>query len=143
MKIVESSLRYQRGLTGLGWLSVILFFGFSVLCFARVAPPYYDNWQIRNSLETLGELRITENEFEGVNDAQIKTHLSKFFRVNGLSSSFLDDLKITRKKGRAYVDLNWERRVNLISNIDVVVSFENQFDSLKPTDCCLYREVNP
>ncbi len=143
MNVSVRSLHHQSGLTALGWLFAILLFGFTILCFAKVAPPYYDNWQIRNSLKTLGELRITENEFDGASDSQIQSHLSKFFRVNGIPTTMLKDVNITRDKGRAYVDLIWEIRVDFISNIDVVVSFENQFDSLNPTDCCFYRVDNP
>ena len=136
------SLRHQRGLTVLGWLCVALAFGFAILCGAKIAPSYMDNWQIQSAMETLGELRITDNEFDGASNAQIHDHLSKFFRVNGIPSDMLKKVKITRVKGRAYVDIIWERRVNLIGNLDVVMHFENQYDSLKPTECCYYREKN-
>lgn len=140
-RMVET-LKYQQGLSGLGWLGVIALFGFGILCSAKIFPAYYDNWEIQNSLKTLGELRLTDNEFEGVSDSAVKSHLSKYFQVNGISHEMLDELKITRKKGRAYVDLNWEHHVNFISNIDVIVKFENQYDSLNPTDCCRVREDN-
>lgn len=136
------SLHRQRGISGVGWLGLILLFGFGILCGAKIAPSYFDNWKIRDSLRTLGELSLTENEFQGASDAQVKSHLGKYFQVNGIPSEQLKDLKITRKKGRTYVDLNWERRVEFIANIDVVMKFENQFDSLNPTACCRYREDN-
>lgn len=136
------SMGRQRGLTALGWVCALLSFGFVIFCLSKIVPSYMDNWQIQSSLETLGELRITENEFDGANNGQIRSHLSKFFRVNGIPSDLVKEVKITRKDGRAYVDIIWERRVPLLSNIDVVMHFENQFDSLNPTDCCLYREDN-
>jgi hypothetical protein len=130
------SLQRQRGLTMLGWAFVILLFAFAITCAYRVAPPYYDNWQIRNSLETLSELKLTESAFDGASDSDIRSHLGRFFTVNNIPSALLKNLQITRTKGRVYVDLDWEVRSPFLYNIDVVVSFENQFDSLSPSECC-------
>lgn len=136
MNIEIKSMSKQRGMSSLGWLCVILLFGFGVTCAYRVAPPYYDNWKIQQSLESLEELSLTEREFDGASDSQVKSHLSKYFQVNGISHEVLDYVKITRTKGRAYVDLNWDIQTHLIANIDVVITFKNQFDSLRPAECC-------
>jgi len=130
------SLKYQNGMTIYGWSFVILLFGFGIICAYRVAPPYFDNWQIESALETLDQLNLKESAFEGVPDEEIKKHLTKFFTINNVSLDRVKDIKITRTKGRVYVDLNWETRTKFLYNIDVVISFQNQFDSLNPSACC-------
>jgi hypothetical protein len=120
----------------LGWAFIIMLFAFAITCAYRVVPPYYDNWQIRNSLETLSELKLTESAFDGASDTEIRSHLSRFFTVNNVSNNLLKELKITRTKGRVYVDLDWEVRSPFLYNVDVVISFKNQYDSLNPSECC-------
>ena len=136
MNMTVKSLKRQRGLTLYGWTFAILVFGFGIICAYKIAPPYFDNWQIQSALETLDQLKLTESAFDGVSDEEIKRHLGKYFTINNVPSEFLKKIKITRTKGRVYVDLNWETRTQFLYNIDVVITFANQFDSLNPSACC-------
>ena len=136
MKNQPKSIHRQRGLTFYGWAFAILVFAFTLLCAYRVAPPYFDNWQVQSALESLDQLTLSENAYEGASDDQIRSHLTKFFTINNVPDALIKNVKITRTKGRVYVDLNWEYQNHFFQNIDVVVKFENQYDSLNPTDCC-------
>ncbi len=91
---------------------------------------------MKNGLKSLTELENPEGGFEGVSNSDIKKQLSNFNMVNNVRNPEANDIKIERLKNKFLVNLNYERRVPLFYNIEVVVTFRNQFDSSRPHDCC-------
>ena len=48
-----NSLRYQAGLSSIGWLIVIMLVGFGLLCAFRLIPAYVENRYIKEALRSL------------------------------------------------------------------------------------------
>lgn len=130
------SLKKQRGISSLGWLAILLTSGFFLMSGFKIVPLYADNVYMKNGLKSLAQLESPEGGFDGVSNGDIKSHLNNFNMVNNVRNPEANNIEIKRFKNKFIVNLNYERRVPLIYNIEVVTTFENQFDSSRPHDCC-------
>ncbi|MGI1677359.1 MAG: DUF4845 domain-containing protein [Cellvibrionaceae bacterium] len=130
------SLKRQRGISSLGWLAILMASGFFLMCGFKVIPLYADNIYMKNSLKSLSQLENPEGGFEGVTNGEIKAQLNNFNMVNNIRNPEANNIKIERFKNKFLVNLNYERRVPLFYNIEVVTTFKNQFDSSRPHECC-------
>jgi hypothetical protein len=126
------TLKRQRGLSSLGWLFVISVAGFALLCGFKLGPVYLDNNFVRGALQSLAK----EGEIGSMSNGEIRSKLSKLFTINNIRGEVTKKVKIERKKDRVLVNINYEERIPLIYNIDVVLTFENQLDSSRPGECC-------
>jgi len=132
--ITIKSIKHQRGLGMLQWALVIAVAGFFMLFAFKVVPLYAENRYVESalrSLETGGE------ELEQMTDAEIKSKLNKFYTINNVRSiGPVENIRIERESEKAIVTVDYETRVPLFWNIDLVVSFQNHLDSTRPGQCC-------
>ena len=117
----------QRGLSALGLLLVLAIAGFFLTIGTRVGPLFLDNSFVNAAIQSL------ENEsVHTLTDRQIRRKLSDYFMVNNVRDVNVKDLVIERNKTATVVRLDYERRVNFLANVDVVVAFENIYDTSAP-----------
>lgn len=126
----------QRGMSSLGWLVVILVGGFFLTCALKLGPVYADNLLVRDALKSLNNLPGDGQSFTELSDSNIRTQLNNYFTINGIRDVPRNAVAIERKSDSVLVNINYERRVPLFYNIDVVMTFNNQFDSRRPSECC-------
>ena len=83
------------------------------------------------SLEGSGE------KLEQMTDAEISKKLNNFYMVNNVRSEGpTKNIKVERESEKAIVTVDYETRVPLFWNIDLVLSFQNHLDSTRPGQCC-------
>lgn len=111
----------QQGVTLLSFLIYALFGASLLLVCLRVVPIYMENIKLQSILAEVGESFTSE----AVNKTSIKQKLSKRFAVNSVSALKLKDIKIEREGEFWVVDAGYEKRVNLVSNIDIIVNFND------------------
>lgn len=103
-------------------VAILILIGFAV---SKVAVFYIDNNTANNSLQDLRDVPYITKKSKG----EVAEILRKKFQANNLSFT-KDEIFIEKRSDRLVVDLIYERRANIISNIDVVVSFENHFETV-------------
>ncbi|MEX1033329.1 MAG: DUF4845 domain-containing protein [Cellvibrionaceae bacterium] len=128
--------RSQQGLSSIGWLLVILVAGFFLTCAFKLVPAYADNMYIKDGLKSLSEFENTDRGYAGMSNSDIRSHLSNYFYINNVRSEATKSIDIERKRDKVLVNINYETRVPLFYNIEVVMTFNNQFDSNRPAACC-------
>jgi len=117
----------QRGLSGLSLLVVLAVAGFFLTIATRVGPLYLDNSFVNAALQSL------QNEsVHTLSDRQIRRKMSDYFMVNNVRDVSTQDIVIKRNKTATVVRLDYERRINFLANVDVVVVFENVYDTAAP-----------
>jgi hypothetical protein len=128
------SIKHQRGLGMLQWALVIAIAGFFLLFAFKVIPLYAENRYVESalrSLETGGE------KLDQMTDAEITKKLNNFYMINNVRSEGpTKNIKIERESEKAVVTVDYETRVPLFYNIDLVLSFQNHLDSTRPGQCC-------
>ena len=135
MKSIQmKSLKHQRGLGMLQWALVIAVAGFFLLFAFKVVPLYAENRYVESALRSLlagGE------KIEEMTDAEITKKLNNFYMINNVRSEGpTKNIKIEREAEKALVTVDYETRVPLMYNIDLVLVFKNHLDSTKPAQCC-------
>lgn len=127
-------IKHQRGLGMLQWALVIAIAGFFLLFAFKVIPLYAENRYVESALRSLenGGERI-----EQMTDAEIQKKLTNFYMINNVRSEGpTKNIKIQRESEKALVTVDYETRVPLFYNIDLVLSFQNHLDSSRPGQCC-------
>jgi len=116
----------QQGITVLGGLVALAIAGFIITAALKVGPLYLDNSFVKAAMDSLAEENI-----HTMTDRQIRRKLGDFFDINNVRDIDMKDIKIVREKTGTIVTLDYEKRVNFMGNLDVVVHFNNRYDSSK------------
>lgn len=115
----------QKGLSTLGWLVAILVGGFMIMLTIKVAPVYLDDYAIKKVLNSLD----TKPGIEGASVQQVREWLDKGLLTNRIRLEG-EESSVLRDKGQSVaVEINYDRRVHLIHNIDLVLTFEHNWNT--------------
>lgn len=117
--------RRQRGLSGAGWFLVIILI-FSVASVGvRLVPVYLDH----RTLDQLIIDLVESPEVAKMTSRQFRAALQKDLRMNNIRDFELEDMiEFERRDGVVRVQLNYEVREPLVSNADLILSFEEQYE---------------
>lgn len=127
------TLQYQKGMSSLGWLAVLMVGSFVMLSVFRLTPAYMDDRYIKQALIGLADEGA---EIQDMSNSEIRKKLSSFFMVNNVRNFSAKDFKIERKREQVLVKMIYEVRVPMVYNISAVMSFNNVWDSRRPYECC-------
>lgn len=125
---IDRNVNYSRQRGAGFWsiafnIGVLIFMAFSA---AKIGSLYSDNYVIKKGLESLNEVPlITSKSSRAINDL-----LYKRYSVNNINLD-AKEIEIKRQSNKLIVNINYERRVHIVSNLDVVVFFENHFEAVK------------
>jgi hypothetical protein len=129
-------LKKQKGLSSIGWLFVIAVFGSIFTIVAKLSPYYLDNRFVVSTLQGLAE----DSTFPQMTPNQVRTQLSKTFSINNVRGKAVDSLKVIKDKNATLVTIRYEERINILYNVDVVLTFNSLLDSTRPEKCCTAAE---
>jgi hypothetical protein len=110
----------QNGMTLIGMLFVMMVVIGSALAAMRIAPMYMNNMTVRGALESL----VSDVEMRGAPTTSIKKKLQRLFDVNDIKAVNSKSVAIKRVEGGREVRIKYEARAPLVSNLDVVGSFD-------------------
>jgi hypothetical protein len=128
------SIKHQRGMGMLQWAVVIAIVGFFLLFAFKVVPLYAENRYVESALRSL---QTGGEKLEQMTDAEINKKLTNFYMINNVRSPGpTKNIKIQRESEKVLVTVDYETRVPLFYNIDLVLSFQNHLDSARPGQCC-------
>jgi hypothetical protein len=127
-------IKHQRGLSMLQWALVIAIAGFFMLFAFKVVPLYAENRYVESALRSL---ESGGEKLEQMTDAEINKKLGNFYMINNVRSEGPNkNIKVQRESEKVLVTVDYETRVPLFYNIDLVLSFQNHLDSARPGQCC-------
>lgn len=125
----------QRGMALSSWMIVIALVGFFLTLVFKMGPAYLDNMGVRSALKSMAS---SSRDLHDLDKDEIYKQISNYFTINGVRNVRPKDLKIVRKKGRTLINHEYETRIHIFLNIDVVMAFRNQVDSANIEACCKY-----
>ncbi|MCP3870821.1 MAG: DUF4845 domain-containing protein [Gammaproteobacteria bacterium] len=115
------TLKRQRGMTGLGWLTVLALILFFSLMGIKLAPIYMEHYSVKSVLMSLkDEPLITSRSTQ-----EIRKMIKRRLKVNGVYQMDNDAIKITRTGGVTTVDITYEVQKNVVGNVDLLVFFSD------------------
>lgn len=115
-------MNQQRGTSVLGTLIFAILLGFAGLFALKVGTLYYDHFIIQGMVD---DLKLREAELSTQTERQIKRDLSTKLRINGMDDLVPIERFVFARNGAQWVlDVEYERRTQLMDQIDIVVKFQ-------------------
>jgi hypothetical protein len=113
----------QRGLGVAGWLMMILIFGGALTIGLKLFPLYMDHNTMSGVLDGLAE----EEGLGAKRISTIRETVLQRFKVNNIRDfDHQNNMEIRRDNNGTLVILDYEVRVPLVHNVDLVASFDKQ-----------------
>lgn len=112
----------QRGSFG-GYLIAIIIFGGLLTFLARVGPLYYDHNIMSNVMDSMAE----ESGLGIRTDADLRDMLKQRFKMNNIREfDIKQHVKFERTGRGTEVVMDYEVRLPLVHNLDIIASFDKR-----------------
>lgn len=113
------NLKEQAGVSKFGLLMMFVLL-VSFLTFGlKVVPLYVDHNLISGVCEEL----IENGEAANMTITQIRQRVSNTLRINNVTDFDLSSITLRKENDQAIITIDYERRVELVANLDVVAKF--------------------
>ncbi|MCU7959928.1 MAG: DUF4845 domain-containing protein [gamma proteobacterium symbiont of Bathyaustriella thionipta] len=113
----------QSGMTGIGWLIIIILIISAALLVMTILPKYITAYSVESSLQSL----VNDPSMRGASKRAIRDKLSRKFRAGYVTGVDLKkDLHIEKSRAGTLVDITYENREHIVGNIDIILSFSYQ-----------------
>lgn len=109
----------QAGLTLISMLLILSIVAFFTLAVLRLYPVYLDYFKVRSHMKSVA----ADPEADTYTAADIKKTLIKRFEIDNVTTVPSESVKIVSDTNKKLIEVNYEVRVNFLSNIDLVVVF--------------------
>ena len=113
-------LRYQRGVTFLGWLFILLPMALVVYATIRLAPVYLEYMKIARTLEQVA----TEFQGEQPTAGQIRSAVGRRFDIEDVRVIRPDEIKLQKEGSGFSIAVDYKDTVPYISNVSLQVAFK-------------------
>ena len=123
--------RRENGMTYLGMLIMLIVIAFFAVVLIKVAPLYIESFKVKSSLDSLAQ---ESKDGQPLSSPQeIEKHLFNRLGVNDVQHVTRKDIKITREGRKTVVVVDYEARVTLFDNLDLVAHFpDNRVELVGP-----------
>lgn len=118
----------QAGMTYMGMLLMLIIFAFFAVVLVKIVPLYLENFKVQSVLKSLHE----DPETAKLPAAEIEKRLMTRLDINDVDHVGPEHIKITRDKGKLAVTVNYEARVPLFVNLDLVAKFNDAMELVAP-----------
>jgi hypothetical protein len=95
--------------------------GFFAMCVIRMAPPYFESLSVKDIIARIA----TEPETVGKTSSDIRRKIDFVFNTNQIYELSWKDVKVFDRKGKKYIDANYEVRIPIMWKIDAVLKFND------------------
>jgi len=116
----KKSLRHQVGASKFDLLMIFILLAVFFTFRLRVVPLHVDHNLVTG---ICGEL-IENGEAENMTVTDIRQRVSNTLRINNITDFDLSNITLRKESDQAIISIAYERRVELIANLDVVAKFD-------------------
>ncbi len=111
----------QRGVSKIGLLMLLVFITGFLTAGLKVAPLYVDHNLITGICQEL----IENGEAANMTVSDVRNRVANSLRINNVTGFELSNIGLRRGNGVPIITVAYERRVELIANLDVVAKFDS------------------
>jgi predicted lipid carrier protein YhbT len=121
-KILIPFAQSQRGFSKLGLLCMLIVLVSALTFGLKVLPVYIDHNFVRGVAETL----VESGRANSMTQTELREEIAGSMRVNNVRDFDLEAITSTRTGGKTVIRINYEQRIALVGNIDIIISFDEQ-----------------
>ncbi len=118
-QIKSKSLREQAGVSKFGMLMMFILIVAFLTFGLKVVPLYVDHNLIAGVCEEL----IESGEAANMSTTDVRQRVSNTLRINNVTDFDLSSITVRKENNQAIITIDYERRVELVANLDVVAKF--------------------
>lgn len=118
----------QKGASLLSIMIILIIGGVFFSVGFKLYPAYFD-YKLVDSVLT--DVSTDQGELSKPL-IRLRQDVQKKFRINQVQLPEKDSLVIRQERGIVYFDLDYEVRVPMFFNVDAIVSFNKQYEAVKP-----------
>jgi hypothetical protein len=112
--------RYQRGVTFIGWIILMIPFALVFYAGIRLTPVYLNYMKVAHTLSVVaGEVPNDGQTAEGIRNV-----INKHFIVDEVDYPQSKDIKVTRENSIWTLEANYEDQAPLFMDIAILVTFD-------------------
>jgi hypothetical protein len=111
----------QSGMSIPGLLIVMIMVGFFLMCAIRMSPPYFEYLSVKDIISRIANEH--DSETQGIR--QIRRKIADIFNTNQIYELGPREVEVYRKKGKTYIDSNYEVRLPIMGPIDAILKFDD------------------
>ena len=120
--------RKQAGMGVTGWLLMIAILGSVMTIGMKLVPPFLDH----NTMSKVLDGIAAENGMAMKRDAAIRKLIKKRFKINNIRDFKINEhVAIKRTRNGVEIIMDYEVRMNLFRNVDLVASFDKSVELRK------------
>ena len=112
------NIHKQKGITGIGWLFILIVIGFSALVVLKITPMYSEYFGVKSSMDSLANETLS-----GKSKAEIRKMLIKRLNINDVERVTKDEIEITIRGDDVTVSVEYEAREDLVGNVGLIADF--------------------
>lgn len=112
----------QTGMTGIGWITVLLLLGFFAYLGLKIVPIQIEAYKVRSALERLNEVPHVTS----MTKKEIVKHLFNQFSIEDIDSVKAEDINYSKEKGVVTVTIEYEHRIQFIKPYDIIGVFKEK-----------------
>ena len=112
-------MRRQQGMTLIGLVLTLALIGLGVLIAVRLVPVYIEAYSIGSVLSEME----SQSRMEGRSRGELRETFGRRLQVNDIESVSARDLEFREVAGGVEMFVDYETRVPLFGNLDIVASF--------------------
>lgn len=114
--------RQQRGFSKLGLVFMLVVLVSALTVGLKVLPVYIDHNFVRGVAEAL----LESGRASSMTQAELRNEIAASMRVNNVRDFDLNSISTSRANGASIISITYERRIPLVANIDIILSFDDQ-----------------
>ncbi len=116
------TIRQHAGMTPMATFVIIIIVGFGVYLALKIVPLYLEYFNVASSINSLQD----DPDLRMKSTRQVRDLIRKRFDINDVKRVKPQDVKITKSGGGVVVIVQYEARVSIVANIDLVASFHKR-----------------
>lgn len=118
-QIRATSIEAQAGFSKFGLLMMFIIIVAFLTFGLKVVPLYVDHNLITGVCEEL----IENGEAANMTTSEVRQRVSNTLRINNVTDFDLSSITVRKENDQAIITIDYERRVELVANLDVVAKF--------------------
>ena len=115
--------RKQSGMTLFSLVLVALLMALAALWLVKLAGPYWQQFKLDSNLSQMAEELRGRNPTEAV----IERRLSRFLSEENIDLDPAAIIQLNQNGDSARLVLDYEKRIDILGNIDVILSFHEEY----------------
>ena len=114
----------QRGFSKFGLLMMLVVLVSGLTFGLKILPVYLDH----NFVKGVAEDLIADGRAASLTQGEIREEIANGLRVNNVRDFNLNSITLGRENAEPVLVIEYERRVPLVANIDVIISFDDRIE---------------